>query len=282
MDKLRASRRGVYPWPCAPSQLRGSHRTSLLLHQGQEKVPLPAGLPPGGRLSTSSQARGLAWLGSPGKAALPPCVDPQGCPWTTHGGSVLCSWDRKWACGGRAAGAGAAGAPVRLGTQAVWAHNPPTPVSSSLTCVGGARLDVSRQGGATARRNHEQPAEPRGTSAWVGGRPRRARPGPRGPRLESEAPSGKSPACTPRKARPSAPRLCAEALPAPAQRSSAALGNTTGPAVGVEGGQGPSPSAWSLGVCAVGGPSVRGLAKWGGEESHWVIPSVHRVSGAGI
>ena len=42
------------------------------------------------------------------------------------------------------------------------------------------------------------------------------------------------------------------------------------------------PSAWSLGVCAVGGPSVRGLAKWGGEESHWVIPSVHRVSGAGI
>ena len=114
------------------------------------------------------------------------------------------------------------------------------------------------------------------------GRPRRARPGPRGPRLESEAPSGKSPACTPRKARPSAPRLCAEALPAPAQRSSAALGNTTGPAVGVEGGQGPSPSAWSLGVCAVGGPSVRGLAKWGGEESHWVIPSVHRVSGAGI
>ena len=245
LDKLRASCRGVYPRPFAPSQLRGSHRTSVLLHQGQEKVPLPAGLPPGGRLSAASQACGLAWVGAPGKAALPPCIDSRGCPWATHGSSVLCSQDRKGAWGGRAAGAGAAGAPVLLGAQAVWAHSPPTCFLPELH--GGRQAGCVTPGWSHSQ---EEPrvacrawgnqrlgrGEVQKGSAWAEG----AQVGVRGAQWQESrlhALEG-APLGTP---------LCADVTPAPAQRSSAARGTTTGPAVGVEGGEGPSPSAWSLG-----------------------------------
>lgn len=204
LDKLRASRRGVYPRPFAPSQLRGSHCTSVLLHQGQEKVPLPAGLPPGGRLSAASQARGLAWVGAPGKAALPPCIDPRGGPWTTHGSSVLCSQDRKGAWGGRAAGAGAAGAPVLLGAQAVWAHSPPTCFLPDLR--GGRQAGCVTPGWSHSQEEPRVACRARGNQRLGRGEVQKGSAWAEGPRLESEAPSGKSPACTPRRARPSAPR----------------------------------------------------------------------------
>lgn len=150
---------------------------------------------------------------------------------------------------------------------------------------------MSRQGGAMARRNHEQPA--RGNQLLGRGRPRKARPGLRGAQVgvrgaqcQESCPhsSGGAPFSTLALCR--AGRRGLTPARGPASTSTARLcrpWKRDGACGGGGGRGGPGPKCLVPGgLCAVGSPSARGPARWGGEESRWVIPPVHKLSGAGI
>lgn len=155
---------------------------------------------------------------------------------------------------------------------------PQLPRPHSLTCVGGARLDVSRQGGA--RPGGTASSLPGGTSSWVWGSPEGsgwaeggAQVGVRGAQCPESCPhsSGGAPFSTLALCRAGRPRLTQpEAPPAPAQHASAALWTAGACGAGVEGGEEPGPK------CLVPGGFVRWVVPprgsrqvgWGGTLGH--------------